>query len=119
MWDQDDSSNLQMTSLGNVKLTSKYFCFYLSDDHMAQILPLIYLQYMLRDFLVARTLNWDEMIDNDYEDEYRVDPRGPRGRRTNHHNSNNNHDCEGDEDTKGGESGTRKGYGTTDGKGQW
>jgi hypothetical protein len=75
-------------------------------------------QYKPGDFLAVRPLNWDETIDEDDDDENWADPGGPSGGRSRSGNGNDNDDSEGEEDTQGGEKGTRKGKGTKDWKGK-
>ena len=116
--DQVNCSNLQTTSSGEVKPTSKHFSSYGSNHLRAKIEPPSCWQYKPGNFLAVIPLNWDEMIHENDNDENWADPGGPSGVRSRPGNGNENHDGEDEEDTKGGEKGTGKGRGTKDGKGK-
>jgi len=113
-----DRSNPQTTSSGKVKCTGERFSWYCSDDLRAKIEPPSCRLYKPGDFLAIRPLNWDEIIDEDDDDENWADPGGPSGGRSRPCNGNDSDDSEGEEDTQGGEKGTRKGNSTKDGKGK-
>jgi len=115
---QVDHSNLQTTSSGKVKRTGERFSWYGSDDLRAKIEPPSCRQYKPDNFLDVRPLNWDEIIDVDDDYENWADPGAPSGGRSHPCNGNCNDDSEGDEDMQGGEKGTRKEMGTTDGNGK-
>jgi len=75
-------------------------------------------QYKPGDFLAVRPLNWDELIHEvDHNDNW-ADPRAPSGGRSRSSDGNDNDDCEGEQNTQGGEKGYWKGQGTLDGKGK-
>ena len=116
--DQVDRSNLQTTSSGKVKCTSKRFSWYGSDDLREKIEPPSCRQYKPDNFLPVRPLNLFEKIDNDDDDENWADPRAPSGGRNHPSDGNDNDNSESEEDTQGGEKGTGKGKGTKDGKGK-
>jgi len=116
--DQVDRSNPQTTSSGKVKPTSECFSWYGSDDLRAKIEPPSCWQYKPGDFLADRPLNWDVIIAEDDDDDNWADPSAPSGGRSRPGDGNDNDDGESEEDTHGGEKGTRKGKGTKDGKGK-
>jgi len=114
--DHIDHSNPQTTSLEKVKFTGQGSSWYDSNDLWAKLEPPRCLQYKPGNFLAIRPLNWDEMIDKDDDDENWVDHRAPTGGKTRPGDCNDNDDREGEEETEGGETGTRKGKGTKYGK---
>jgi len=116
--DQVDRSNPQTTSSGKVKCTSERFSWYGSDDHRAKMEPPSCRQYTPGDFLAVRPLDWDVIIDEDDDDDNWADPGAPSGGRSRPGDGNHNDNGESEEDTQGGEKGTRKGKGTKDGKGK-
>jgi len=116
--DQVDRSNPQTTSSGKVKPTSEHFSWYGSDDLRAKIEPPSCWQYKPGDFLADRPLNWDVIIAEDDDDDKCADPSAPSGGRSRPGDGNDNDDGESEEDTHGGEKGTREGKGTKDGKGK-
>jgi hypothetical protein len=116
--DQVDCSNPQTTSSGKVRRTGEHFSWYGSDDLKATIEPPSCRQNKPGDFLAIRPLNWDEIIDEDDDDENWADPGAPSGGRIRPGDDNDNDDGKGEEDTQGGEKGTRKGKGTKDEKGK-
>jgi len=75
-------------------------------------------QYKLGDFLAVSSLNWDEIIDQDDDDENWADPEAPSGGRSHPGDGNDNDNGEGEENMLGGEKGTGKGKGTNDGNGK-
>jgi len=116
--DQADHSNPQTPSAGKVKCTGERFSWYGSDDLREKIEPPSCRQYKPGDFRAIRPLNWDEIMDEDFEDQYRVHPGVPSGGRSCPSVGNDNDNGEGEEDAQCGEKGTRKVKGTKDGKGQ-
>jgi hypothetical protein len=106
--------NPETTSSGKVKHTGERFSWYGSDDLRAKIEPPSCRQYKPGDFLAVRSLNCDEIIDEDDDDENWADPRAPSGGRSRPGDGNDNDDGGGEEDTQGGEKGTAKGKGTKD-----
>jgi len=116
--DQVNRSTPHTTSSGKVKRSGERFSWYSSNDLRAKIEPPGCPQYKPGDFLPFRPLNLDDIIDEDDDDENWADPGAPSGRRIRPGNGNDNDNCEGAEDTQGGEKGTRKGKGTKDGKGK-
>jgi hypothetical protein len=66
----------------------------------------------------VRTLNWDEIIDEDDDDDNWANPGAPNGGRSRPGDGNDNDDGESEEDTRGAEKGTGRGKGTKDGKGK-
>jgi len=116
--DEVERSNPQTTSSGRVKRTGKRFSWYGSDDPRATIEPPSCRQYKPGNFLAVRSLNWDEIINEDDDDENWADPGVPSGGRSHPGNGNDNDNGEGEEDIQCGEKGTRKGKGTKDGKGR-
>ena len=68
--------------------------------------------------MVVRSLNWDEIIDEDDDDENWADSGVPSGGRSRPGDCNANDNGEGEEDTQGGVKGTGKWKGTKDGKGK-
>jgi len=116
--DHVDRSNPQTTSSGKVKRTSERFSWYGSDDLRAKIEPPSCRQYKPGDFLAVTTLNWDEIIDEDHDDDNWADRGAPSGGTSRPGDGNDNDDGESEEDTQGGEKGTGKGKGTKDGKGK-
>jgi hypothetical protein len=113
--DQVDRSNPQTTSMGKVEHTIECFSWYGCDNLSANIEPPSLRHYKPCDFLGVRPLNWDEIIDKDDHDEYWADPGTPSGGRSGPVVDNDNDDGDGEEDTQGGEIGTRKRKGTKDG----
>jgi len=116
--DQVDLSTRHTTSSGKVKRTGERFSWYRSDDLRAKIESPSCRQYKPGDFLAVRPLNWDEIIDKDDDDDNWADRGAPSGGRSRPGDGNDNDDGESEEDTQGGEKGTRKGKGTKDGKGK-
>jgi len=115
---QVDRSYLQTTSSGKVERTGEHFSWYGSDDPRAKIEPPSCWRYKPGDFLAVRPLNWDEIFDDDDEDDNWADPGAPSGGKSHPGDFNDNDNGEGEEDTQGGEKGTRKGKGTKDGQGK-
>ena len=115
--DQLDRSHPQTTRLWKVKYTSERFSWYGSDDARAKIEPPSCWQYKPGYFLAIRSLNWDQIIDNDDDDENWADHAAPSGGRSHPGDGNDNDDGEGEEDMQGGEKGTGEWNGTTDGTG--
>jgi len=101
-----------------VERTGEHFSWYGSDDPRANIEPPSCWRYKPGDFLTIRPLNWDEIFDDDDGEENWANPGAPSGGRSRPGNVNDNDNGEGEEDTQGGEKGTRKGEGTKDGKGK-
>jgi hypothetical protein len=116
--DHVDRSNPQTTSSGKVKRTGEHFSWYASNDLRAKIELPSCRQYKPGNILAVRPLNWDEITDEEDGDNNSADPRAPRFGRSRPSDGNDNDNCEGEEDTKSGEKGTRKGNGTKDGKGK-
>jgi hypothetical protein len=85
---------------------------------MAKIEPPSCWQCKQGDVLAVRPLNWDEIIHEDKDKENCADPTAPNhgGKRPN--DGYANHNPEGEQDTQGGEKGTRKGKRSKDGKGK-
>jgi len=77
--DQVDRSNSQTTSLGKVKRTGEHFSWSGSDDLRAMIEPLCCWLYIPGDFQAVRSLNWDEILDEDDDDDNWADPGAPSG----------------------------------------
>jgi len=116
--DQGNSSNPQTTSSGKVVCTGEHFSCYGSDDPRAKIEPPSCRQYKPGDFLAVRPLNWDEIIDEDDDDENWADSGALSGGRSHPGDDIDKDNSKGEEDTQGGEEGTRKGKVTKDGKGK-
>ena len=91
---------------------------YGSDDLRAKIELPSCQQCRPGDFLVFRPLNWEWTIHGDDDDAHWADPGAPSGGRSCYGDGNQNEDGEGEEDTQGGENGTRKGKGSKDKKGK-
>ena len=115
--DQVDCSNPQKTILGKVKHTSERFSWYGSDNLSTMIELPCWRQYKPGDFRAVKPLNSDQIIDED-DDENRADPGAPSGGRSCPSDGNDNDNGQGEEDTQGGEKGTRKGKGTKNVKGK-
>jgi len=62
-------------------------------------------------------VNWDEIIDEANGDENRADSGAPSGGRSHTRVGNDYYNCEGEEDTQGGEKGTWQGQGLNNGRG--
>jgi len=116
--DQLNRSNCQTTCSGKVKHIGEHFSWYGSDDLRAKIEPPSCQQYKPGDFLAVRPLNWDVIIDKDDGDENWADPGVACRGKSCPGNGNHNTNGKDEEDTQGGEKGTRKGKGTKDGKGK-
>ena len=58
--------------------------------------------------MAVRTLNWDEIIDANDQNEKWEDPGAPSSGRSRPSYGNDNYDGEGEEDTQGSERGTGK-----------
>ena len=67
--DQVNGSNPQTTSSGKVKCTGEHFSWYGSDDLKARFQLPSCRQYKPGDFLAVRSLNWDEIIHEDDDDD--------------------------------------------------
>jgi hypothetical protein len=116
--EQVNSSNPQTTNSGKDKRTTKRFSWYCSNDLRAMIEPPSCRQYKPGDFLAVRQRNWDEIIHKDDVDENWAHSGVPSGVRSRPSDGNDNDDCEGQEDTQGGEKGTGKLKGTNNGNGK-
>jgi hypothetical protein len=118
--DQVDHYNLMITSLGKVKHTGVRFSWYGRDDLRAKIEPPSCRQYKQGDYLAIRQPNWADIMDqDDDDDENWADPAGPSGRRSRPGNGHDNNNREVEENTQGGEKGTKNGKGTKDRNGEW
>jgi len=115
--DQGDRSNPVRTISGKVRRTRELFFWYSSDDLRAKIEPRSCRQYKSSDFLAFRLLNWNEIIDQDDDDETRLDPGAPSNWSSRHGDGNGNDHGEGEEQMQRGEIGTWTGKGTKDVKG--
>jgi hypothetical protein len=67
------------------------------------------------DFLGFRPQNWDQIIDEDDDNNKWADPGAPSGGKSRPGAQNENHNSQSEEDTQGGDKGTRKGKGSKDG----
>jgi len=116
--DQVNRSNPQTASSGKVKCTGERFSWYGSDDLRAKIeLPSCW-KYKPGNFLAVGSLNWDEIISEDGNDENWADPGAPSSGRSCPRDGNDNDNDDGEKDRQGGEKGTGKGKGTKDGTGK-
>jgi hypothetical protein len=115
---QVDRSIRQTPSLGNVKRSAVCFSWYGSHDFRAKIEPPSCHQYKPGDCLAVRPLKWDVIIDEDVNNNIWVDSGATSGVRSLSSDGNIKYDSDSEEDTLGGEKGTRKGKGTKDGKGK-
>jgi hypothetical protein len=106
--DPVDHSNPETTSSGKVKRTVQLSSWYRSADLRANIVPPSCRQYKPDNFLVVTPLNWYEIIDEDVEDDNWADPTAPSGERSCPGDDHDNDDGTGEENTQGGETGTRK-----------
>jgi len=113
-----DHSNPQTPSLGKVKHTGKRISWYGSNDPRATTDPPRCRLYKPDNFLAMRPLNWDEIIEEEDDDENKVDPGAPSGGWSGPGNGNDNDDGKGEEHMQGGDNGTGKVMGTKDGKGK-
>jgi hypothetical protein len=111
-------SNPKTTTLGMVKLLSKRFTLYSSNDLRANIKPPRYPQYKPVNFLAIRPLNWDEIINDNDEDAKWADPGAPSSGRSHLSDENDNDNGEGEHNTQGGEIRTGKEKGTNNGMGK-
>ena len=116
--DQVDRSTLQKTSLGKVERTGEHFSWYGSNNLRSKIELPSCRQYKPGDFLAIGPLNWDEIIDENDDDEYWVDPGAPSGGGSRPGDDNDNDHSDGEEHTQGGEKGTGKENGTKVGNGK-
>jgi len=116
--DQVDSSNPQITNLGNIERTGERFPRYGSDDLQGKIEPPSCRQYKPGDVLAVKTLNWDKIIHEDDDDDNWADPGEPSGGRSRSCDWNDHDDGESEEDRQGAGKGTRRGKGTKDGNGK-
>jgi hypothetical protein len=116
--EQANWSNWQTTSFGMVQQTGDHFSSYGSNNFRAKIEPPHCQHSMSGNFRAITPLNWDEITDEEDGDDNGADPRAPRCGWSRPSDGNDNDNCEGEEDTKSGEKGTRKGNGTKDGKGK-
>jgi len=102
-WDEVDRSTLQTTRSGKVKRTGEGSSWYANDDLRTKNEPPSCRQYRPGDFLADKPLDWDEIIDGDYDEENWADPAVPSGERRRPGNGNDNDDGESEEDTQGTE----------------
>jgi len=96
--DHVDCSNPQTTSSGKVKSTGEHFSWHGTDHVRVKIEPPRCRQYKPVDFLALRTLDWDEIIDKNDDDENWPDPGAASGRWSQPCDGNDNDNTEGEED---------------------
>jgi len=125
MWDnlhefgnRVDRSNPQTTSWCTVENTGELFSWYGSDHLRGMIEPPSCWQCKPLDFQAIRQLNWDAIIDEDFDDDNWADPGAPNRGMCHPGVGNENDDSESEEAMQGGENETGKGKGTKDGKGK-
>jgi len=97
--DQVDSSNPQTTHSGQDTRTCECCFTYGSDDLRVKIVPLSCWQYKPMDFLDVRSLNSDEIIDENDDDGNSVHPGAPSGGTSYLGDGIDNTDGDGEEDT--------------------
>jgi len=112
--DQVDHYDPQTTSLEKAKCTGELLSWYGSADLRVKIEPPSCRQYNPGNILAVRQLNWDEIFDQHDDNESWVDHRAPRGGKSRPPYGNDNDIGEGEEDTQGGEQGTRNEKGRKD-----
>jgi hypothetical protein len=83
---------------------------------MGLIVPPSCWQYKPATFLAVRSLNWDEIFEEDDDGENWADPDGPSSGCSCPRDGSYNHDRDGEENRQGGEAGSGTGKGTMNGK---
>jgi len=114
--DQVNRCNPQTTTSGKVKDTGERFSWYGSNDLRARIEPPSCRQYKLGNFLAIGSVNWDEIIDGNDDDDNWADHGAPSGGWSLPGDGNDKDDGDGEKDMRGGDKGTGKGKGTKDGE---
>jgi hypothetical protein len=108
--DEVDRSNLQTTCSGKFKRNCEVFSWYGSSDNIsAKIEPPSCRQYKSGHLLGVRTLNWNQIIDKDHDDDIWADPGAPSAGRCGAGDGNDNDRCQSEEDMQGDEKGTGNG----------